>query len=289
MDAVMTTYKAFRHKVLEHLKSFLPPGSKPGKFNGGEAHAHIVEIPGKTQREVIEAILKGDGVADVTRFPEPHRYAHHLNSSQVVCYEFFRPLLTLKNDDLVTIDEKMGPVLNAMHVPETLFREAKAEFEKKFDDEEGTNFDFYLESLDGKSRLYVEVKYTERGFGSCKDNPSHRKKFEDVYLGRIADSPCLNEKAKKMMQSRDDFPTMKKHYQLFRNALRVNENDYAICLYPKANTITDSQSENFKNEFISVEMSSHVLNVHWEDLKEHMNELFKEKFFEYANAWAADP
>ena len=271
------SYAAFRDKVLKHLKLFLPPGGKPGKFKGKGPYAHIVEIPGKTQREVIEAILKRDGVANVAGFPKPHHCAHHLNSSQVVCYEFFSPLLT---DDLVTIDEKMLPILKDMDVPETLFRGAKAEFEKKFDDREGTNFDFYLESRDRKKHLYVEVKYTEQGFGSCEDNPSHRKKFEDIYLGRIANSACLSEDAKKSMRSRDDFPTMKEYYQLFRNALRVNsENDYVICLYPEANTITESQFDNFKGKYISAEMSSHVLKVHWEDLTNHMNERFRKKFF----------
>lgn len=73
---------------------------------------------------------------------------------------------------------------------------------------------------------------------------------------------------------------MRKHYQLFRNSLRVrNENDYVVFLYPKANTIAEYQFKHFKEEFISKEMTAHVLGVHWEDLTASMSQRFREKFF----------
>ena len=214
------SYTDFKKKVIDHLVAYMPEGGKPGKFNGKGEYPHIVEIPGKSQREVIETILKGDGVSEVAEFKKPQQYAHHLNSSQVVCYEFFRPLLKKSKGRLLVDDELMQPVLKLMGVPETLFLGATAEFEKEFNDGEGTNFDFYLESPDRKSHLYIEVKYTEQGFGR-----SRQDEFNDIYLSLIASSICLNEEAKKML-STSSSPIMKKHYQLFRNTLRIkSKND----------------------------------------------------------------
>lgn len=275
----MASYNDFKKSVLGHLEQFLPKEGKPGFFNGKGPYPHIVEVPGKSQMEVIERILLSDGIEDVAEFRKPQRYAHHLNSSQVVCYEFFRRLLSSEEGKLVIKDEEMQRVLNVMGIPCAPFVGATAEFEKEFDDREGTNFDFYMESPDGESHIYVEVKYTEQGFGTCENNKSHRNKFKNTYLDLIENSVCLNETAKKM-RTTSDFPIMRKHYQLFRNTLRVrNENDYVVFLYPKANTIAEYQFRHFKEEFISKEMTSHVLGVHWEDLTASMSQRFREKFF----------
>ena len=273
-------YKSFVEKVKKHLKTYMPEGGVPGKFNKS-IHEHIVEIPGKTQREIVEAILIKDGVNDVKEFTKPHRYAHHLNSSQVLCYEFFRPLLDKKGSQLVARDSMMQPVLKAMGLPSEIFLGARAEFEKEFDDGEGTNFDFYLESANGKSRLFIEVKYTEQGFGTCDDNDAHRDKYKNTYLNRIHSALCLNDNAKSMTCC--DFQKMRKYYQLFRNTIRVqSENDYVMFLYPEANTIAEHQFEKFKEEYVSKDMYAHVLNVHWEDLKDKMSNNFRDKFFEYS-------
>lgn len=275
----MASYNNFKKSVLGHLEQFLPKEGKPGFFNGKGHYPHIVEVPGKSQMEVIERILLSDGIEDVAEFRKPQRYAHHLNSSQVVCYEFFRPLLSSQEGKLVIKDEEMQRVLNVMGIPFAPFVGATAEFEKEFDDREGTNFDFYMESPDGESHIYVEVKYTEQGFGTCENNKSHRNKFKNTYLDLIENSVCLNETAKRM-RTTSDFPIMRKHYQLFRNSLRVrNENDYVVFLYPKANTIAEYQFKHFKEEFISKEMTAHVLGVHWEDLTASMSQRFREKFF----------
>lgn len=278
---IIMSYAVFKKNVLKHLEAFMPEGGKPGKYNGRGEYGHIVDIPGKSQREIIEAILRSDVVETAADFQKPQRYAHHLNSSQVVCYEFFRPLLVLKRGKLLVDDEKMQPVLRAMGVPETPFLGADAVFEKEFDDGEGTNFDFYLDSRDGKSHLYVEVKYTEQGFGTCEDNKSHRNKFRNIYLGQIANSICLNDEAKRMKSS-NDFPTMKKYYQLFRNTLRVKgENDFFVCLYPKENSIAESHFVDFREKYVEPQMASHILNVHWEDLEDSMNDRFRDKYFGY--------
>lgn len=275
----MVSYNDFKKSVLGHLEQFLPKEGKPGFFNEKGPYPHIVEVPGNSQMEVIERILLSDGIEDVAEFRKPQRYAHHMNSSQVVCYEFFRPLLSSEEGKLVVKDEEMQRVLKVMGIPCAPFVGATAEFEKEFDDREGTNFDFYLESPDGGSHIYVEVKYTEQGFGTCEDNKSHRNKFKNTYLDLIQNSVCLNETAKRM-RTTSDFPIMRKHYQLFRNTLRVrNENDYVVFLYPKANTIAEYQFKHFKEEFISKEMTAHVSGVHWEDLTASMSQRFREKFF----------
>lgn len=274
------SYTDFKKRVINHLKAYMPENGRPGKFNGKGKYDHIVDIPGKSQREVIEAILKGDDVNDVAEFKKPQRYAHHLNSSQVVCYEFFRPLLNKEGRQLIAKDSAMQPVLEAMEIPAELFLGAHAEFEKEFNDGEGTNFDFYLESADSKSHLFIEVKYTEQGFGKCDSSNSHKDKFKNTYLDKIHKAPCLNDKAKSMTCC--DFTEMRRFYQLFRNTIRVQgENDYVVFLYPEANTIAEYQFEQFKDEYVSEDKYGHVIKVYWENLKDRMSDKFKKKFFEY--------
>ena len=65
---IIMSYTDFKKKVIDHLVAYMPEGGKPGKFNGKGEYPHIVEIPGKSQREVIETILKGDGVSEVAEF-----------------------------------------------------------------------------------------------------------------------------------------------------------------------------------------------------------------------------
>lgn len=271
------SYKAFRDSVIKHLEKYNQ--WEHGLFNGkGEPKGHIVRIPGKNQKETVMEILHSDGIeeAQLDMFRKPHRYAHHLNSSQVLCYEFFRPLI---GSGGVADQAKMGPVLERMGVPAEAFAGAKAEFEKEFEDKEGTNFDFYLGSADGRHHLYVEVKYTEQGFGSCEKNGRHEKKFKNVYRDRLKVCPCIRDD----MKGKIDFACMRESYQLFRNVLRVrDEGDYVVFLFPEANTLAKAQFEAFKDRYVDERIASHVIGAHWEDLMDRMGDRLREKFFGFS-------
>ena len=67
-----------------------------------------------------------------------HIYARHLNSSQMLCYNYIRPLFSdnkKAKDELVNlISEKITPITN----------DAECQFEYNPDKNERTEFDFYI-------------------------------------------------------------------------------------------------------------------------------------------------
>lgn len=258
---IIMSYNSFKNNVYEHLAKY--NGWKTGYFKG-KPYDHIVDIDGKTKEEIVKTIIEEDGVCP-KEFRKPHMYAHHLNSSQVICYEFFKPLIENKDN--------MSKVVNKMEIPFQISNNFEAVFEKEFENGDGTNFDFFLS--DNKHNIYIEVKYTEQGFASCKNDENHRKKFKDIYRNRIKDSFCIEK-------NEIDFTQMRKYYQLFRNVLQIQkETDFVVFLFPKENSIAKKEFEDFRDTYLSEKGKNNVKGVFWEDLTDFMSSTFKEKFFFY--------
>ena len=259
------SYILFREMVINHLASYNYWGDGTCR---GKSYKHIANIAGRKKEDVILEMIERDGV-EKDIFRKPHPYAHHLNSSQIVCYEFFRPLINNK-DNMVKALEIMG-------IPSNSFITNNAEFEKEFVDDEGTNFDFFL-PLGPQEDLYVEVKYTEQGFGVCKDDKTHKQKFEKIYKDRINKSFCIKDDQK----GKIDFEQMRKHYQLFRNTLQIQSpSDYVVFLFPEANSIAKKEFNDFRKQYLSLDGCQNVKGVFWEDLESVMSNRFKDKFFCY--------
>ena len=91
---IIMSYNSFKNNVYEHLAKY--NRWKTGYFKGNP-YNHIVDIDGKTKEEIVKTIIEEDGVCP-KEFRKPHMYAHHLNSSQVICYEFFKPLIENKDN-----------------------------------------------------------------------------------------------------------------------------------------------------------------------------------------------
>ena len=198
-------------------------------------------------------------------------YAHHLNSSQVVCYEFFRPMISAGKQVLT----RMRECLSKIGIPPEKFENGHAEFEWVPCPEENTNFDFYAQSNNAKA--YFEIKYTEQGFGQCANDKKHREKFKSIYEPMIENCVCLTRKP--------TFDEFRQNYQLFRNTIRITKanwkDDYVVFLFPRENTIAQKHFDAFYSEFVSVEYRNHVICVYWEDLTEFMSDRFRNKFFFY--------
>ena len=267
------SYRDFKAAVIAHLSMYNP--GNPGYYPRFEKYyPHIINIPekaSKRQKEIIvKSIIQGDDV-DPDLFTSPHMYAHHLNSSQVVCYEFFRPLISPDKNVL----PKMGDCLFKMGLPQDKFANGHAEFEWIPYAEENTNFDFCVLANDAKA--YFEIKYTEQGFGQCANDEEHKKKFKVIYEPMIENCCCLTQKP--------TFEEFRKYYQLFRNTLRITKvngaNEYVVFLFPCENDIAQKHFEAFYDEFVSEKYRKHVLCVHWEDLTGLMSDRFREKFFFY--------
>ena len=233
--------------------------------NNGKHYDHILKYD---KGKKIETIEKNNLLQDL-RFdgfiPEKkvHRLAHHLNSSQVLCYNYFRPML---NDDhtpkqnLIALMKEHGIIISG---------KARCDFEydgyRDYKDE-GTEFDFHI--ADGDIEVYFEIKYTEDGFGSAKKDDRHKDKFECVYRNMLKKCQCLKNNDVKY----EDFI---KDYQLYRNVIRITgKNNYTIFITAKGNAKTYTQLNSFllniKNEY-----KNNVIALYWEDLIDERHPLFQ--------------
>jgi hypothetical protein len=180
-------------------------------------YAHILPIA-KRNLNILQS-FRDDFCAWFRHHPVPlHVYFHHLNSSQALCFNLFYPFLKQNGEGLAAMVKALN--FDAQAVDGGYF-----EFEP--DSNEGTNFDFMI-SLSSGSRIYFEVKYTEQGFGSPKNDDEHRRKFDSIYRSRA------EERFEPAYCSCDGFL---RHYQILRNFwhLDLSKDDIAVFLIPRAN------------------------------------------------------
>lgn len=274
-------YQSFSNIVKEYLARKYNPGEQG--LSGKLRYPHILNIEGKNPKDIILSynVLSEarkdpflfDGNKHDGRIINLHPCAHHLNSSQIMCYNFFRPLIEGSN----TASEKLIKLFKPF-CP-TLFYEKNAigffEYEQ---DGESTNFDFYIKS--GKTEIFCEIKYTEGNFGD-KSNASSPTHFTDVYV------PLIKKCSHLWKREIDETGFMKKHYQLFRNVLRAtDENKYVFFICPKDREDLKKSYDNFKNEYIK-ESVSNIGYITWEELISHAQEIgldvsnFDKKYFGY--------
>lgn len=148
-----------------------------------------------------------------------HRYFHHLNSSQALCINLFLPLMVESKLELF-LGELGGQVEGGLI----------SEFEMDSDLEEAarkTSFDFFVQNGSAR-KIYVEVKYTEDGFGIANNDQEHRDKFKSTYLPLIDSSSYLTP------QCRDE-QFFLGHYQILRNLVHIKDNSNVVLLFPKQN------------------------------------------------------
>lgn len=150
-------YTENRKKHLEEYadKNDLPVG---GSFRN-KTYGHILDI---SKSEIEEYNFLSDMKFDLLPEEKIHMYAHHLNSSQVLCYNYFRPIL---NDDR-TPKQELIDILKDKHI--AISKNAICTFEYKSPnyEEQGTVFDFHIKDEDVE--IFFEIKYTEDGFSSVK-------------------------------------------------------------------------------------------------------------------------
>ena len=146
-----------------------------------------------------------------------HQYFHHLSSSQALAFNLLFSIYP-------EVPTRMRATRRVLGLPEDL--PCQLEFERILDTRERTNIDALISAADG-TRTIIEVKLTERAFGSARADVRHLAKLNDVYrpllAGRIADG-CLEP----ISFFRD--------YQLYRNLaqIRLGTSDRVLLLLPKA-------------------------------------------------------
>jgi hypothetical protein len=228
-----------------------------------------LNIPEPFRREVYEYLRVNSHI-------RPHKYFHHLNSSQAFALALFYPYLT----------RAPGVLAKAVGVAAP----ADWTFEAVPDASEGTNVDVWLTARGVET--FCEVKLSEREFGAAKSDAKHREKLATIYapvLRGQVDDRLLEE------------PAFFKHHQILRNlwlaARRKHENDQVVFLMPRANAGLTAQLDTVLRQ-VGKPLRVRVRIVYVEALLERLAaersarglgwyaQLLREK---YVPAWAPSP
>ncbi len=180
----------------------------------------------------------------------PHRYFHHLNSSQAFALALFVPYLT----------QAPKALMRAMRLPPS--REWKLQYVS--DEGEGTNVDVWWQSAGAET--YCEVKLSEREFGSATYGARHRRKLESIY------GPVLRKQVGDALLEPKAFLAS---YKILRNlwlaARPGHERDRVVFLLPEANVRLAAQLEAALAQ-VRRPLRSRVSVVHVESLLERLRE-----------------
>ena len=283
MEKSNMSYTKFKEKVLDKLADYKKNVLKieengifryRGKIYPKE---HILPIPsGKSIQNIVKEynVLKCLKGVDFLIEKDLHRYAHHLNSSQLMCYNFFRPYIikegskTSPNDALIDLLSKYIAI-NQCSKAECHFEYVQGG-EYEGDD---TNFDFYLKS--DETEVFFEIKYTEAGFGKCENDDRHKKKFERIYNGLIKKCPAIKDS----ITFNDEF---RKNYQLFRNSIRATgKNKYVIFMYDENNQYCKDQLDEFLKKYITDDYKNmNIIGITWQDLAHKLKSPHREEFID---------
>ena len=261
-------YDKFRSIVLEKIvHEFDNP--EPGLFRGHGPYDHIISNPNSTDRErIVNEYLLLPDVPKIQGEIKLHPDAHHMNSSQIMCYNFFRPLLKEYNKnkkDYKPSDELVDLVGKIIDTP-LENKNSSCKFEYIQPNTDTTNFDFYLKC--GDVEVFFEIKYTEKEFAKKKVTPDSELQYEKVYKPMISKAEHI---FKDKTISASDFL---KNFQLLRNAIRaIDNNKYVVFICPRAHDNLVNQYNKFKEQFLSPKGEEHVKLVTWESLLTAAEEL----------------
>ena len=261
-------YDKFRSIVLEKIvHEFDNP--EPGLFRGHGPYDHIISNPNSTDRErIVNEYLLLPDVPKIQGEIKLHPDAHHMNSSQIMCYNFFRPLLKEYNKnkkDYKPSDELVDLVGKIIDTP-LENKNSSCKFEYIQPNTDTTNFDFYLKCSDVE--VFFEIKYTEKEFAKKKVTPDSELQYEKVYKPMISKAEHI---FKDKTISASDFL---KNFQLLRNAIRaIDNNKYVVFICPRAHDNLVNQYNKFKEQFLSPKGEEHVKLVTWESLLTAAEEL----------------
>lgn len=280
-------YIQFKDEVWNHLASLTASRHCEtvlrGEWRGVSSnHRHILDVENNKEDVILKYnVLKSAQDSPFMLSGKLHPYAHHLNSSQIMCYNFFRP--QLENDGI--IKDPLTKLLNSIIRKQSKAGKACFEYIDSDSNESNgkTNYDLYAEIDD--TRIFFEIKFTENGFSPCEDNSSHLDKFEKYYKKGMCDSGIFKDDT--IIWNR----LFRKHYQLIRNAINVGEKAFVVVITDERNRTTNKQIKDFNDNMLikTAPYYSHLIFITWQELVElakkngfsndHLNE-FTEKYLD---------
>ena len=146
-----------------------------------------------------------------------HQFFHHLNSSQAFAFNFFFPFFAAGGKSAKALSTVLGVDADVK----------KWAFEVILDKKENTNVDVVWK-MPGDVSIFCEVKLSENGFGTAKNDDRHKKKLVDIYCPRLEGLV-----SGQLLEEQVFFD----HYQLLRNIslMARSEKDRLVLLMPRAN------------------------------------------------------
>lgn len=241
--------ETFKQQVIAHMGEYHGQNNELDAKTGGEGYPHVLDLMQVLQYNFLPQ-YRAQLVQHINKNRiKMHSEAHHLNSSQVMCMNFFFPLM----------DKRLYYILNLINSNEQ-WGKPTGQFEKISDKDNqkrgATNFDFYIETDKGQ-KVYMEIKYTEDEFGKTKKDKAHREKWEVIYKPLLTGSPLVNEK-----NITEDY--FFENYQLLRNISHAQDNsDYVIFLVPEE-TLYNKAVEVIKY-VVKEEAWNHVRVIGWNE------------------------
>lgn len=271
----------FRDKVCAHLsdyrKTHLGIDEEGIFFHGGREHRKGHILPrGSEPRNLLEPYGDSFFLSEHSQ-TKPHKFFHHLNSSQALCFNLFFPLLA---------ESELGLLAHSLR--STIHPPFEATFEKESELElakRRTSFDFHIRNAEGRE-VFVEVKYTEDGFGAAIDDEEHRTKFLNTYIPLLQQNDYLTNVCK-------DQAFFLRNYQILRNLVHITPESEVRFLIPCANIKVALQAENAKEQFLTESGRNKFRIIYLEDLVTELidacrgrklngyYESFREKYLEY--------
>lgn len=239
---------AYVEAVKQRIVQVLPEKDRYGKWRN-RPYPHICK---NRQDNFIDGTesLNGKLSGKPIKF---HEGATHLNSSQVLCINFFNKFFENEQSEELLLQILRDAGLNISNGEQ--IEEATLEYVPKLYPNEGTNFDFYLQLT--SKRIFFEVKYTENKFGGISPDPKNSKKYadkwHDIYRSMVQISPYLDGHC--------DENLFYKHYQIHRNIVYANKNDIVVFLTPRLNHALDEE-----RRYINGFCTPNIRNLYWEDI-----------------------
>ena len=238
---------AYADIVKQRIVHVLPEKDRYGLWHG-RPYPHICK---ELRDNFIDGMgtLKGKLAGKSIKF---HEGATHLNSSQVLCINFFNKFFENEQSEelLLQILEDAGlGIFSGEKITDAIL-----EYEP--DRKERTNFDFFLQLTSGR-HISFEVKYTESEFGGIsfdrKNSNKYADKWKNIYLLMVQKSPYLSECC--------DENLFYKHYQIHRNIAYAQVKDIVVFLTPRNNHVLDEE-----RHYIDGFGTPNIRNLYWEDV-----------------------
>jgi hypothetical protein len=272
----------FRDRACAHLsgyrKCYLGIEEEGVFFHRGREHRKGHILPrGSERRNLLEPYGASFFLSE-HRTTKLHQFFHHLNSSQGLCFNLFFPLLV--EGELALLIRSLE---STIHPPVKATFEAESELEVAV---RRTSFDFHIRNSEGRE-VFVEVKYTEDGFGAATDDEEHRDKFRDTYAPLLKKTEYLTDECK-------DPAFFLKNYQILRNLVHITPQSEVRFLFPRANMKVAMQAENAREKFLSESGRNKFRIIYLEDLVSQLidacrggkldgyYESFEQKYLEFA-------